>query len=868
MYLLSLIIMLGTVSPNHAAVLGDFEGGLDGWAPADATLSQSPTGATLGTQALQVDGPGGWHINALLDIKPHRESMGTPGGTITADVTAFDADMTTGWMQIELVINGQNNDDAGANNNIGWQSIDSQDVARDGQTQTFTWEIPESLISAIAGTDENIGWFELALVTNLDEASITKFYIDNIQLNSGDVQPPADTSKSTDTIIGNWEQDLDGWVVGGGADALFNDHNGVTLGNYSLDVYIPNGDWNQDVLTLDVIGNGLLDIFKINQEISVDVTRLVADWPTDQIPGWNGIHMVINAGGDGWSLWENMGYQAGWQQTNGDRTQTATWDYGQYFPDMDLDNVTWLELRIVSNANDPAYTGWVWFYLDNMKLFGGGASLDPQPASGVADVPIDSTLSWAPGAFATSHHVYFGMNAARVRNADMDSDPEVTFAALDEASFDPNGMEFKTQYFWRVDEVNESNPDSPWKGLVWNFTTANFIVVDDFEYYNDINPSEPGSNRILDTWIDGYQIESNGALVGNDFPPYAEQTTVRNGVQSMPVYYDNTGAALQSEVHRVWDEPQDWTTNNFNALKLYTHGDPLNVAGELYVIIEDNAGVSAKVTNPDAAIFAAEEWKEWAIPLDEVAAAGVNPTAIAKLVIGIADKSGQVEANGKLYIDDVRVGFEPIGLVASYALENNVEDSSGNGHHGTLAGDPNFPVSYVNGPAGLGQAMLFDGTIGHQYVDMGTFNPSAATDQLSVALWAKWDGFSNAWQGLIGKRIGGWDRSEMMWQIEADQSTGLIKFQREGNDVTTDRVLLVGEWAHVAATFDGTTAKVYLNGEMVQEGNFSFGTDTEAPIQIGSSTSGGGNAFNGALDEIRIYDIVLSDAEILELAGK
>ena len=108
----------------------------------------------------------------------------------------------------------------------------------------------------------------------------------------------------------------------------------------------------------------------------------------------------------------------------------------------------------------------------------------------------------------------------------------------------------------------------------------------------------------------------------------------------------------------------------------------------------------------------------------------------------------------------------------------------------------------------------------------------------------------------------------MMWQIEADQNSGVLKFQREGNDVTTDRVLPVGEWAHVAATFDGTTAKVYLNGEMVQEGNFSFGSDTEAPIQIGSSTSGGGNAFNGALDEVRIYDIVLSEAEILELAGK
>ena len=42
-----------------------------------------------------------------------------------------------------------------------------------------------------------------------------------------------------------------------------------------------------------------------------------------------------------------------------------------------------------------------------------------------------------------------------------------------------------------------------------------------------------------------------------------------------------------------------------------------------------------------------------------------------------------------------------------------------------VAGDPNFPVAYVDGPAGLGQSMLFDGADdGHQYIDLGTFNPS------------------------------------------------------------------------------------------------------------------------------------------------
>jgi len=204
-------VLLGiAISTSYGAVVGDFEGSLDGWVPKDATLSLSPTGATRGAGALQVDGPGGWHIAALLDIKSHRQLLGVPGAVITADVTAFGADMTTTWMQVEMVINAQNNNDAGPNNNIGWRQLGLQSVTRDGQPHTHTWVLPEALTSAIAGTDENIWWFELALVSNLDAASVTKFYIDNIQLGrpaatikveaGGDIAAANASAQAGDTI--------------------------------------------------------------------------------------------------------------------------------------------------------------------------------------------------------------------------------------------------------------------------------------------------------------------------------------------------------------------------------------------------------------------------------------------------------------------------------------------------------------------------------------------------------------------------------------------------------------------------------------------------------------------------------------------
>jgi len=637
--------------------ISDFESGLNGWFTDQwvaGTVSLSPTGATGGsTQAMLVEGPGGWQNLCKVDAKPYMDALANRGVTISVDVTAFSADMTTTWMQVGTVINAQSNDDNGPHNNVGWNQLDVQDVALDGQPHTLTWVLSDELIDKIAGADQDIGWFELQLLSNVEDTSAVKFYVDNIQLS---YEGTADAGKSTDTIIGNWEQDLDGWVVGGGADALFNDHNGVTLGDYSLDIFVPNGDWNQDVLTLDVIAAGLLDIFKVNRTLSADVTRMNADFPTDKGSfGWNGIHVIINAGGDGWNLWQDLGYQAHWTLGSNDTPQKATWEYGEYLSQIDFDNLQWLELKVVSNANDTAYTGWVLFYLDNMMLTGAGLADNPKPADGATDVPIDTKLSWTPGTFATTHHVYFGLNSAKVRAADMDSDPEVTFAVLDANSFDPGELEFKTQYYWRIDEVNEASPDSPWPGAVWSFTAADFLIIDDFEAYNTIDPGQPGSNRLFESWSDGFGVETNGALVGHDFLPYTEQSIVNNGIQSMPIYYDNTGAALQSEAQRVWSEPQVWMTSaGTSTLTLFTHGAALNTIGELYLIVEDSAGASHKVVNSDSTIFNVEEWIEWEISLNEIADAGVNLATVAKLIVGIADLPGQPEAKGILYIDDIR----------------------------------------------------------------------------------------------------------------------------------------------------------------------------------------------------------------------
>jgi len=183
--LASLVLSLSLVSSAAGVVIGNFEGGLDGWwSSQTAVLSNSPIGATLGSQALQVDDSGGWHMSALYDAKSLAGILSATGAAISVDLTVFRADITSPWMNVGMVINGQNHDDNGnaPHNNIGWQDLGQLPVPIDGQAHTYSWAIPDALRAKIAGIDQNIQWFEIALISNLDGASVTKFYADNIQV--------------------------------------------------------------------------------------------------------------------------------------------------------------------------------------------------------------------------------------------------------------------------------------------------------------------------------------------------------------------------------------------------------------------------------------------------------------------------------------------------------------------------------------------------------------------------------------------------------------------------------------------------------------------------------------------------------------
>ncbi|MHC4144998.1 MAG: LamG domain-containing protein [Planctomycetota bacterium] len=291
---------------------------------------------------------------------------------------------------------------------------------------------------------------------------------------------------------------------------------------------------------------------------------------------------------------------------------------------------------------DPPFThkGDIWSFTTP------GAVGNPQPANGAADVQMIATLSWTAADNAASHELYFGADAEAVTSATTASPEYIGPRALGAESYDPGGLAWDSSYAWRVDEVY---PAETVKGLVWSFTTADFILVDDFESYNDIDPPDEASNRIFDKWIDGFGTTDNGALVGNDLPPYAEQTVVHGGIQSMPYFYDNANKTSEATLTLVY--PRDWTEEGVTKLVLWFRGSSANAADRMYVALNG----TALVYHADDAATQTSRWTQWVIDL--TAFAGVDLTNVNSISIGIGTKNSPVPAGGTgtMFFDDIRL---------------------------------------------------------------------------------------------------------------------------------------------------------------------------------------------------------------------
>ncbi len=243
------------------------------------------------------------------------------------------------------------------------------------------------------------------------------------------------------------------------------------------------------------------------------------------------------------------------------------------------------------------------------------------------------------------------------------------------------------------------------------------------------------------------------------------------------------------------------------------------------------------------------------------------------------DDINAYEAGNKLYITPLRnsSSTQIAGLVASYNFNGTVNDSSGNGNHGALNGGAT--VLTISMP-GFGSALYLDGV--DDYVDGGV----NASIGMGPATWTAWINRSNTGQRAILSKSD--NNVNIGWVVAYRNNLNGDKVGSDtlysggtGNVRRYGTAPSNGTWYHLAVVYSGngiasptdppTNVTVYVNGaevssydpSLTQNGDVTHNSDISKPLWIGRTEWAGIGYYEGLIDNVRIYNRVLSPAEIL-----
>ncbi|MFC1604976.1 LamG domain-containing protein, partial [Planctomycetota bacterium] len=160
----------------------------------------------------------------------------------------------------------------------------------------------------------------------------------------------------------------------------------------------------------------------------------------------------------------------------------------------------------------------------------------PTPEDGALHPDTWVSLSWTPGQLAVSHDVYLGDNFDDVNDGTGDTfrvnlDLNTTFYIAGFPGYPyPDGLVNGTTYYWRIDEINDTDPNSPWKGDVWSF------LIPPKTAYGPV-PAEGAESIDLNVtlaWTPGFNAKLHYIVFGEDFDEVNDTAT---GIPNGPATY-------------------------------------------------------------------------------------------------------------------------------------------------------------------------------------------------------------------------------------------------------------------------------------------------------------------------------------------
>jgi len=406
-------------------------------------------------------------------------------------------------------------------------------------------------------------------------------------------------------------------------------------------------------------------------------------------------------------------------------------------------------------------------WIDDVYLDEDTLAIKPDPADGAMVETAGPTLSWeGPG---LSHNVYLGESFDQVDQATpedeafMGSQTDLTFLAQD--------LTPGQTYYWRVDEVDDTDPNSPWKGHVWSF------------------------------WIQPATAWDPAPTDGVEFVDPAGDLTWNSGMGALfhTVY-----------VGESFDEVNDAITGGF--------------------MIADAA------------------YAPGSLELDKIYYWRVDEFTMTGTVKG--------EVWSFRTMPEIPVADDP-NLILWYTLDEGsgttAVDWSGHEHHGTIFGQPRWADGVHGG------ALDFDGV--STGIDM---SDRVVDTTFTLAMWLKPRDipYTTGYYAVLHNDQ--WNAGSVHVHLRANTSLYGVDING-GGAVTSTTVLRSGEWCHFAALIDaaGTENQLYVNG-ILESTAAPVGTPYLGPLNFGAWTNNQ-RFYHGLMDDIRIYDDLLTEEEIQQL---
>jgi RHS repeat-associated protein len=209
--------------------------------------------------------------------------------------------------------------------------------------------------------------------------------------------------------------------------------------------------------------------------------------------------------------------------------------------------------------------------------------------------------------------------------------------------------------------------------------------------------------------------------------------------------------------------------------------------------------------------------------------------------------------------------------VAHWALTDglgtSVADSSGNAENGTITGSG---YSWTTSARVGGVALSFGAS--SAYVSSPDADLPSGNTARTVSLWFNTTAIAGAATGYYGLFSYGAASTNNAFGLFINKSSSgvlTIFVTNYGANVTGTIALTANSWNHLAVTYNGTTATLYVNGAADTSGSFgsSLNTTVSGKSAYIGAFLGGGNAVRGAIDDVRVYDRALAAGEIAVLNG-